>query len=154
MHTFRSTNGTLFRFNSDLSGAVELVLPQSGSITTSVSGQTLLEFVADAVRRQRIAALEQATTEELLGLPSRSESTPESASASKSVSDSVELKRVLAELLVQCVDVREDSSSSIQVAMQDAAKILGLQPPPSRRSSATYDRIWWQHTQQLLQELA
>lgn len=56
-----------FLHNSDLSGTVEIV-NSSGTRFKIGPARVLLEFVAEYVRAQKIAAVEQTSTEELLGL--------------------------------------------------------------------------------------
>ncbi len=64
MHTLTTARGTTFHYNSDLSGDVIIVSP--GYMDTTVPAICLLEFVADYVRGEKIAALEQATTRQIL----------------------------------------------------------------------------------------
>ncbi len=65
-HTFSYGRG-FFRYNSDLSGDVE-VEDYSGA-RVRIPGRALLEFVARYVAQERISELEQASVEEILGLP-------------------------------------------------------------------------------------
>lgn len=71
MHTFPAKSVT-FHHNSDLSGDVwldvksEVEVHENGVKTVKVAGKDILAFVADYVRNQRIAALEQADTDTLL----------------------------------------------------------------------------------------
>lgn len=67
MHHFMH-EGTGFLSNSDLSGDVEICV---GEETLNVPGEALIAFVADYVRREKIAKLEQADDAELLGLATR-----------------------------------------------------------------------------------
>lgn len=81
MHTFQAKNGTLFHFNSDLSGEVIVTRPKPMSNSTCVrllpvitfedkveiNGDDILSFVADYIRRQRISDLEQADDAVVLG---------------------------------------------------------------------------------------
>jgi hypothetical protein len=66
MHTFNGKSAT-FHHNSDLSGPVVIVIETSAT-SLEVAGEDLLAFVAEHVRRQRIASLEGSTPEQLLGL--------------------------------------------------------------------------------------
>jgi len=73
MHTYKATNGTVFNSNADLSGLVEI---SGGAISTNpstfgVDGDDLLEFVAEYVRNQAIAEIEDADTEALLQMRAR-----------------------------------------------------------------------------------
>lgn len=63
-------DGARFIFNGDLSGGVTIT-DQRTQQTMEVLGQDLLAFVAEVVRMRKIAAIEQASTETLLGLPER-----------------------------------------------------------------------------------
>lgn len=65
MHTLNAPKGTRFHYNSDLSGNVIVMTPEG---EFHVPGDDLLAFVADYVREERIARLEQASAAELLGL--------------------------------------------------------------------------------------
>ena len=53
-----------FHHNSDLSGSVTIVLP-FGS-TFMIPGRVLVEFVAEFIRLEQIAAIEQMTTSQLI----------------------------------------------------------------------------------------
>jgi hypothetical protein len=69
MHTFTSSDGYTFHYNSDLSGHVEVSYKSWEKAPVRqvyVSGRALKEFVAESIRNERIAVLEQMTTEELL----------------------------------------------------------------------------------------
>jgi hypothetical protein len=68
MHSLRTKNGTLFHFNSDLSGEV-IVRNSPAGDELHVNGEDLVEFVVDFVRRKRIAALEEMSDEIVLGIP-------------------------------------------------------------------------------------
>lgn len=70
MKTLEAPGGTLFRFSSDLSGSLE-VEHAASSQRCRIVGSDLLWFVAQYVMDRRIAALEQAEPEEILGLPRR-----------------------------------------------------------------------------------
>lgn len=59
---------TAFTFNSDLSGDVGI---RKGKNRISIPGSVLIDFVAEYVRNEKISALEQASTSELLGLKER-----------------------------------------------------------------------------------
>ena len=58
---------TDFNFNSDLSGGVLVKLHDGRRF--EVPGSHLMQFAAEVVRRAKIAALEDAKTEDILGLP-------------------------------------------------------------------------------------
>jgi hypothetical protein len=64
-HTITGPRGTRFHYNGDGSGDVELV---AGEQRLRVPIADLLTLVAALVRAQRIAELEDASAEELLGL--------------------------------------------------------------------------------------
>lgn len=67
-HTYMFSN-TTFICNPDLSGTVE-IKTDNGRI--EVVGRDLIAFVADYVRREKIAALEDdVSDQEILGLPRR-----------------------------------------------------------------------------------
>lgn len=71
MHTIKF-NGVLFHHNSDLSGEVILDVRDEARGTgqcLKVPADALLAFVAHFVRRERTAALEDASPTEVLGLP-------------------------------------------------------------------------------------
>lgn len=57
---------TTFHYNSDLSGAVEIVC---GGERMRVPGHALIEFIANYVRNERIAELEQQSPRSILELP-------------------------------------------------------------------------------------
>ena len=65
MHSLES-NGWIAHFNGDFSGDVELRAPGTPTQVTSVPFTVLQEIVAEKVRRDRIAALEEASPDELL----------------------------------------------------------------------------------------
>jgi hypothetical protein len=68
-HTLKS--GSLFiHYNPDLSGDVRFmrVFDDEAVKEMIISGQTLKEFMADVVRRQQIAKLEEMDTDEILGM--------------------------------------------------------------------------------------
>ena len=70
MHLFVAGNfdsKTEFNFNSDLSGNVEIRADDGPRF--SVPAKHLLQFAAEIVRRQRIAALESAHDAEILSVP-------------------------------------------------------------------------------------
>lgn len=67
MHTYEAKNGTTFNHNSDLSGNVHIRAHDGPEYL--VPGDDFLEFVAEFVRGHRIAALEDASAEDVLGLP-------------------------------------------------------------------------------------
>ncbi len=74
MHTFEATNGVQFHHNSDLSGDVYIFLAKSivedckdgKYYRIPIDGQALLEFVADAIRKEKIDQLERASVAEIL----------------------------------------------------------------------------------------
>lgn len=63
MHTYRGSEA-IFNHNSDMSGDV-LITARDG-VTIQVPGVDILDFVADLVRMNKISALENASTEDLL----------------------------------------------------------------------------------------
>lgn len=63
MHTFTS-NKTIFHYNSDMSGDVVILTPEK--IEFRVDGRSILEFVAEYVRGQRIRRIENQEVDELL----------------------------------------------------------------------------------------
>lgn len=56
---------TVFNYNSDLSGDVEI---DCDGATIHVPGEALFAFIAEYVRRERIAAIENASDDKVLGL--------------------------------------------------------------------------------------
>lgn len=80
MHTYEGKNGTLFHANSDLSGEVFITRPKptSNSVCTrllpvitsddklEISGADLVAFVVNHIRDRRIAALENASDEDII----------------------------------------------------------------------------------------
>lgn len=75
MHTFRRPGSeVVFNYNPDMSGEVQITAPDpaGGRVrTVAVPGLDLLDFVAEAVRGEKISAIEQASTATILGLPER-----------------------------------------------------------------------------------
>lgn len=67
MHT-QNIGNTTFTHNSDLSGPVRIHTADGELL---VPGEHLIEFIAGWVASQRIAALELATAEEVLGFVRR-----------------------------------------------------------------------------------
>ena len=67
MRTFNG-NSCIIHYNSDLSGDVEIVTGINGDRKVSVSGKDLLDFVANHVRDKMISQLENASTEDILGI--------------------------------------------------------------------------------------
>lgn len=67
-HSLTGPRGTRFAFNSDGSGDAE-ILTRAEQAPLQVPVDDLLAFVAELVRHRRIAEFEDATPEELLGLP-------------------------------------------------------------------------------------
>jgi hypothetical protein len=68
-HSFTCSRGYTYIFNSD--GNVQVSYKnwyQSPVQRVHIPGSSLKEFVAELIRRERIAKLEQATTEELLDI--------------------------------------------------------------------------------------
>lgn len=63
-HFLHDETSTGFNYNSDLSGDVYIRV--RGAKEVAVPGYALLAFIAEYVRSERIAALEQAGVEELL----------------------------------------------------------------------------------------
>jgi len=73
MPTHICDSGTRFHYNSDLSGDVLVQVGRAGVTThhpVAIPGHDLLAFVAEYVRRRKINQWEDASTAELLGLPS------------------------------------------------------------------------------------
>jgi hypothetical protein len=64
-YTHLLTN-TLIHHNGDLSG--DVIIRDRHGREVEIPGAAMLEFVAHYVRRERISKLEQATTDEILGL--------------------------------------------------------------------------------------
>ncbi len=60
---------TMFIFHSDLSG--DVIIRDAEARELSVPGGDLMSFVADYVRRRRIAELEDAAALDILGFKSR-----------------------------------------------------------------------------------
>lgn len=67
MHTFSGPEGTVFHSNSDLSGDVA-IHPRDSLGRCDIPGADLIAFVANYVRNESIAWLEQAEDKEVLGL--------------------------------------------------------------------------------------
>ncbi len=79
-HTFEGENGTFFHANSGLSGEVSITRPKPMSngvctrllpvITSAdkleISGDDLVAFVVNHIRSRRIAALENASDEDII----------------------------------------------------------------------------------------
>ena len=66
MHTLELPN-TIFHYNSDLSGDVYIVV-KSSATTLNVSGADLIVFVAEYVRNHKVAELEDAPIDKILGV--------------------------------------------------------------------------------------
>ena len=64
MHTYES-NGFLFHHNSDMGGDVIIVNKNNGE-ELEVDGQAILDFVANYIRNEKIAKLENSTNKEIL----------------------------------------------------------------------------------------
>lgn len=70
-HSFTCSNGYTYIFNSDASGNVEVAYKNWNKAPVRqvyIPAYSLKEFVAELVRRERIAKLELATTNELLNI--------------------------------------------------------------------------------------
>lgn len=70
-HSFEAhSGGTVFVYNSDLSGRVTIWTPEMGDDkpVIEVNGNDLLEFVAEVVRREKISQLEIMTDKQVLGI--------------------------------------------------------------------------------------
>ena len=68
MHHFTASTDdgqTFFNFNSDMSGDVRII--HKGN-ELSVPGAHLIEFIANYVRRERVAAIEDMSDRQVLGL--------------------------------------------------------------------------------------
>jgi hypothetical protein len=70
MHTFEA-HGVLIHHNSDGSGDALIRRLDDDSTEIRVPCAALLEFVANLIRNERIAVLEQAEPEVILGMPIR-----------------------------------------------------------------------------------
>ncbi|GAF91898.1 unnamed protein product [marine sediment metagenome] len=68
MHTFQGTQGTVFNYNSDMSGDVVIIGGSDVSKKFELPVFDILEFAAKFIRNQQIAKLEQMGVHELLGL--------------------------------------------------------------------------------------
>jgi hypothetical protein len=71
MHTFVTPDRSIcIHHNGDFSGDAEIVrfAPDGSTQTIAVPCQALLEFVAEFIRNERVAQLENATYEEVFGL--------------------------------------------------------------------------------------
>lgn len=68
MHTFESSDGATFNYNSDMSGKVFITTKAPACEEFSIEGECLLEFVAEFIRRQKISKLEDQSWEETLGI--------------------------------------------------------------------------------------
>lgn len=64
MHTYES-NGFLFHHNSDMNGDVIIVNKNNGE-ELEVDGEAILDFVANYIRNEKIAKLENSTNKEIL----------------------------------------------------------------------------------------
>lgn len=67
MRTLEAPNGTVFRYHDGLERVVEVTRPSAREVVY-LNGQDLLWFVAQYVADRKIAALEQAEPEEILGI--------------------------------------------------------------------------------------
>ena len=65
MHHFEASEGTMFNYNSDLSGKVEI---KKNGFEIELPGQDILEFVSTFVRNERISKIEELSTYEILGI--------------------------------------------------------------------------------------
>jgi hypothetical protein len=72
--TTTTISGWHFQHNSDMSGGCTIIRPSQVGHTMTIPFDVLMLFVAEVVRRKRIAELELATVEELLGLKQRTAS--------------------------------------------------------------------------------
>jgi len=75
MKIYYEEEETNFIYNGDLSGDVEIIVPNYrvdedtfGNTVCKIPGIVLLDFVASWVRNQKIGILEEQSTSELLGL--------------------------------------------------------------------------------------
>jgi len=73
MHTYKSTNGTVFIYNSDLSGEVHILIdgekyePYDDTCGHAlVNGDDMVEFVAHYLRTEAIANLESMAPADLV----------------------------------------------------------------------------------------
>lgn len=67
MHSYLSSSGITFHHHGDFTGDVHIDEPDPGIPSIIVPMTDLLEFVALAVQQKKIAALEAASTKEILG---------------------------------------------------------------------------------------
>ena len=68
MHTYVSDNGTVFNFNSDMSGQV-IIVRSTGSEEFRISVEDLIEFVAfNVILPNKIQKLENMDWEDLVNL--------------------------------------------------------------------------------------
>ena len=68
MHTYVSDNGTVFNFNSDMSGQV-IIVRSTGSEEFRISVEDLIEFVAfNVILSNKIQKLENMDWEDLVNL--------------------------------------------------------------------------------------
>ena len=58
MHTFQGQQGTVFNYNSDMSGDVIIISGNDVSKKFNIPAFDILEFVAEIIRRRRISKLE------------------------------------------------------------------------------------------------
>jgi len=75
MHSFtvyKNEEKTTFHYNSDLSGSIDIAVKTKYNLfELRVPASVLLDFVANWVRNQKVAALEEQSTREVFGLGSR-----------------------------------------------------------------------------------
>lgn len=67
MHSYTSTNETIFHCNSDFSGEVTVITPEPNRKEIKINGEDILEFVAyQYIAGKRISEIEQTPWEKLL----------------------------------------------------------------------------------------
>lgn len=71
MHSYKrgdcEREAARFNYNSDLSGDIQIITPNGDVV--AIPADDFVDFAAFLVRRAKIAAIESATTAEILGLP-------------------------------------------------------------------------------------
>ena len=68
MHTFQGSQGTVFHYNSDMSGDVIVIDRNDTKKKFEIPAFDILEFAAEFVRNQHIAKFEQMDVHGLLNL--------------------------------------------------------------------------------------
>jgi len=70
MHTFIGSQGTIFNYNSDMSGKVDIRATRENGMFSNfqIPAFDILEFIAEFVKLERFKKLEQMDAHELLDL--------------------------------------------------------------------------------------